>query len=56
MAPGQVNRDVLLVAIKDRTLGAAELSFAYDRTDLTTKEGGKDAPPEPAKEPRRQPR
>jgi hypothetical protein len=56
MAPGQVNRDVLLVAIKDRTLGAAELSFTHVRVDLTAKDGGKDAPPEPAKEPRRQPR
>ncbi len=51
----QVNRDVLLAAMKDRTLGSAELSFTYDRTGLTTKEGGKDAPPEPTKEPRRQP-
>ena len=54
-SPAQVNRDVLLAAMKDRTLGSAELSFTYDRTGLTTKEGGKDAPPEPTKEPRRQP-
>lgn len=40
----QVSRDILLAAIKDRTLASAELSFTYDRTDLVGKEGAKDAP------------
>ena len=55
--PAQVNREVLLAAIKDRTLASAELSFTYDRTDLVGKEGGKDAPggdrPAPPPAPRR---
>ncbi len=38
--PSQVTRDVLLAAIKDRTLASAELSFTYDRTDLAGKEEG----------------
>lgn len=40
----QVSRDVLLAAIKDRTLASAELSFTYDRTDLVGKERGKETP------------
>lgn len=55
--PAQVNREVLLAAIKDRTLASAELSFTYDRTDLVGKEGGKEAPggdrPAPPPAPRR---
>lgn len=39
----QVSRDVLLAAIKDRTLASAELNFTYDRSDLVGKDG-KDAP------------
>ena len=49
----QVNRDVLLAAIKDRTLASAELSFTYDRTDLVGKEGGVGDRPSPPPAPRR---
>ena len=45
--PSQVTRDVLLAAIKDRTLGTAELNFTYDRTDLAGKEGGEKRPASP---------
>ena len=44
--PSQVTRDVLLAAIKDRTLARAELNFTYDRTDLAgADEGGTRPPP-----------
>jgi phosphatidylethanolamine-binding protein (PEBP) family uncharacterized protein len=44
--PSQVTRDVLLAAIQDRTLAAAELNFTYDRTDLAgADEGGSRPPP-----------
>jgi phosphatidylethanolamine-binding protein (PEBP) family uncharacterized protein len=36
----QVNRDVMLAAIKDITLGQAELNFTYDRTDIVDAEKG----------------
>lgn len=49
----QVNRDVLLAAIKDRTLASAELSFTYDRTDLVGKDSGAGDRPAPAPAPRR---
>lgn len=39
----QINRDVMLAAIKDITLGQAELNFTYDRTDVVSAEKGSDA-------------
>ena len=36
----QVSRDVLLAAIRDRTLASTELNFTHDRTDLVGKEAG----------------
>ncbi len=51
--PAQVNRDVLLAAMKDRTLGTAALPVTYSRPDGATGgddrrgEGGQPPPPPP---------
>ena len=39
----QINRDALLAAIKDITLGQAELNFTYDRTGVVSAEKGGEA-------------
>jgi len=39
----QINRDAMLAAIKDITLGQAELNFTYDRTDVVSAEKGGEA-------------
>jgi len=51
--PAQVSREVLLAAIKDRTLASAELSFTYDRSDLVGKEAPGGDRPAPSPAPRR---
>ena len=40
LPPAEVNRNVLLTAIKDLLLDSAALKFTYDRTALIEREGG----------------
>lgn len=45
VAKERVDRDALLNAIKDRTLGSTELSFTYDRTGITDNNADNRQPP-----------
>ena len=44
LPPSQVNRNVLLTAMKDLVLDSAELKFTYDRTRFI-QQNGDDRPP-----------